>query len=78
MTKNLPKILQSSENSENLSLTVKGLLVILMMYIIKQAGYEAGTNEVLILAEGIISIGAVLITCLGIIRKIINKDRIGR
>lgn len=73
---NYPKVLQSSENNQNLSLTVKSLLVLAIVYIVKQLGYEASENEALMIAEIAIVIGAGVGTLTGLVRKIINRDRI--
>lgn len=70
---NLPKCIRSSNNPENLSLTIKGVLVMGIIFLAKQAGFEAGNNDAVFIAEGMISIGAVMVTLYGAIRRIHNS-----
>ena len=75
-TEKYPKILRSSENSNNMSLTIKGLLVLIASWGFKQAGIDLGEGDLLNFVELlIVAIGSAW-TFWGFVRKIINRDRI--
>ena len=67
-----PKILQSSKDSNNMSLTIKGLMVLIVSYICSQLGYDLGSADILNFVELlIVAIGAVW-ALWGFIRKFID------
>jgi len=63
-------ILASSANPENLSLTLKGASVLLLLYVLRQAGVEISENEVLTLITLLTGIISSLMTVIGLLRKV--------
>lgn len=72
----LPKVLRSSENPANVSLTIKSLIVLVIIYGAKQAGFDVSEAVSAQLAETLIVIVAGMGTIYGIIRKVINEKNI--
>jgi hypothetical protein len=79
------KLIQSSENPKNLSLTIKGLLYSLIAIFImfaKMKGMDIGESELQNIADTLIEAGTLVgllygmvITLIGSIRKVLNKIR---
>ena len=42
---NLPKIIRSSENPKNISLTLQGAMILAIIYLAKQAGIDISDND---------------------------------
>lgn len=66
-------ILSSSQNSENISLTVKGLLVGLIplaMFIARQYKVELNYNEVYAIAETLALLISASVALIGLLRKV--------
>ena len=70
---NLPKIIQSSENPENLSLTLEGATVLSLIFLAHQAGYDISGNDALAIIEILIAVIASFTTLYGLVRKVINR-----
>lgn len=66
-------ILASSANPENLSLTLKGASVLLLLYLLRQAGIDVSESEILTIITVLTGIISSLMTLYGIIRKIANR-----
>lgn len=69
---NIPTLLKSTDNPGKVSITFQGAMVLAIIYIAHQLGFDVNNNDALVLAEGIIIIGSTLITMAGIIRKVFN------
>ena len=72
------KVLRSSANSENLSLTIKGLLVALIPIIImiaSKAGVMIVQGEAMEVVNALFAVVSSAIVAVGLIRKIYIKAR---
>ena len=70
---NLPKIIRSSENSNNVSLTLKGMIVLAVIFLFRQVDNPINENEAVIIAELIISLVGVAVTLFGAVRRLKNN-----
>lgn len=70
---NLPRVLRSSKNPENVSLTVKSLAVLVIISLAKQAGFDVSEIDALKAVEVIITIGAGVGVLAGLVRKYKNS-----
>lgn len=73
---NLPKVLQSSANEKNVSLSVKGAVVLLAIAILPKLGIDLSANDITLAIETITVVIAGLATLFGIVRKIHNAENI--
>lgn len=71
-TNKIPPILRSSAEPENVSLSLKMGFVLAIIYLAKQAGFDVGENDALILVEGAGIIITTLLAMYGIGRKVFN------
>ena len=69
---NIPQALKSSEDQNNVSLTVRSLLVLIIIYFAKNRGVDVGEQEAMTLAEIVITFGTTIVLGYGAIRRIIN------
>lgn len=74
-TNKIPPIFRSSADPKNVSLSLKMGLVLAIIYLTKQAGFDVGENDALILVEGAGIIITILLAMYGIIRKV-NKGKL--
>ena len=72
---NLPRVLRSSKNPENVSLTVKSLAVLVIISLAKQAGFDVSEIDALKAVEVIIVMGASAGTLFGLYRKYQNRNK---
>ena len=67
------KYLASSDNPNNYSLTLKGMMTILTVYLLTQAGVDFSVTDATMLIEAIAIIVGSLWTVYGLVRKIIYR-----
>ena len=67
------KYLRSCANENNVSLTLKGAVVIVAVYLAHQYGLDVSESEVMILIEALAVIGGSLMTVMGLLRKIMYR-----
>lgn len=70
---NIPQVLRSSENQNNVSLTVRSLLVLVIIYLAKNRGVDVGEQEAMTLAEIVITLGTTIVLGYGAVRRLINN-----
>ena len=70
---NLPKAIRSSADLTNVSLTVKSLSVLVIIYLAKQAGIDVSEIDALKAVEVFIVMGASVGTLYGLYRKYKNR-----
>lgn len=68
----IPKILQTSEGTGKISLTVTGIAALLIIYVLQSVGVTVDQGEVVELVNGIATMVAMGVTVYGAARKIIN------
>ena len=68
----IPKILQSSQNPENVSLTYKGLLLMAIMGVLNYYGITVDQNLIIDSLNALIIAGSALVTLFGLSRRIYN------
>ena len=66
----IPKVMRSCADETNYSLTLKGAVVIVAVYLAHQYGLDVSESEVMILIEALAVIGGSIMTVMGILRKI--------
>ena len=67
------KYLRSCANENNVSLSLKGAVVIVAVYLVHQYGLDVSEPEVLILIEALAVIGGSIMTVTGLLRKIVYR-----
>ena len=67
------KYLASSVNPNNVSLTIKGATVLLLVYLVRQIGYDINQSDALMFVEAIALIGGAIATVIGLARKVMNN-----
>ena len=63
-------LVSSSADKNKISLTLKGASVLLLLYVLRQAGVEISESEVLTLITLLTGIISSLMTVIGLLRKI--------
>jgi hypothetical protein len=71
-TTKIPKILQTSEGTGGVSLTVTGIGALLIIYVLESVGITVDKGEVITLVDNIATMVAMGVTVYGAARKIIN------
>ncbi len=69
----IPRVLQSSENNQNVSLTFQGAAVLLAVYLFNQSGIDISQNEVLIVIETLTAFIGAGVALYGGLRRLRNK-----
>ena len=72
---NLPKVLRSSANPTNVSLTIKSLAVLVIISLAKQAGFDMSEIDALKAVEVILVMGASAGSLFGLYRKYQNRNK---
>lgn len=72
LTKKLPR---SSANPENVSLSVKGASMLLLIFLARQLGLDVSESELMALVEALAIFVSSAITAYGICRRIVNKAK---
>ena len=73
---NLPKVLQSSANKKNVSLSIQGAVVLLLIAILPKFGIDLSANDITLAIEIITVVIAGLATLAGILRKVYHAENI--
>ena len=68
----IPKVLKSTENPGKVSLTFQGGIVLAIIYIAHQMGFDVNNNDALTLVEGATIMISTGLAMWGIIRKVKN------
>ena len=68
----IPKVLRSTENPGKVSLTFQGGMVIAIIYIAHQMGFDVSNNDALTFVEGTIIVVSTIVSMYGIFRKASN------
>ena len=69
----IPKVMRSCADETNYSLTLKGAVVIVAVYLVHQYGLDVSESEVMILIEALAVIGGSLMAVMGLLRKIMYR-----
>ena len=68
----IPKVLKSTENPGKVSITFQGGMVLAILYIAHQFGFDVSSNDALTFVEGTIIVVSTIVSMYGIIRKVTN------
>lgn len=71
--KNMNKLIASSNDSNKVSLTLKGAIALTAVYLFSQSGIDISESDVLILIQAITTITGAIATLYGLARKIWNS-----
>lgn len=75
---NIPKILQSSKDSENVSTTFQGAVILITVMVVNQLGIDITANEITLIVGLLFTILGGIMTLVGLFRKLYYRFNLDR